>query len=872
MNACANTYPLLVCLVLGQMGLRYVSADELQTGRHFYAIRNRSDPNTPILRGRTGSLGYAHDAIILVPNVAYREWILQIPTMDVALDDYHAPSAGQWFYLPEFYLDAVLSPDIDEDGLHDLAEFIVGTDPANPDTDGDGISDGAEVQQGTDPLDGLPAATGIIASSDTAGTAVDVCALNDIAVVADSGAGVTVFNVQGTNPVRIAQVDTPGVAVGVACAGNYVAVADGEAGLAVVDISDPPAAAIVHQIPATGLGGGNVQAVTALGLMAFVGTDAGWVSLVDLPTGAVVERIRLAARIEDLVVDGDTLFAYTNNGLQTVAFAEGMVPMGTAGSPGAVNSSHGRGRLFVGGGQARLVHNRGINVFDVSDPAAPVLVLNGIENPPNFGWKQIALNGSGLLVGAASPNQGFDGPHNIRLYDTRVANAFPTFITEFATPGVARAASIYNGLAYIADSESGLHVINYRAYDSGGINPTIELQTSFPLDSPTAGRAEEGKLLRLTAAVTDDVQVRNVEFWIDGARAVTDGNFPFEYRFLTPRLTAEKATFTVRAKATDTGGNFAWSEEIVVTITPDATPPRVLTIQPNGVIPPGHDTWFVTFSEPMDQASLTMASVFIASAGADNRFGTTDDRQLTEATVTYRDTINSTAIAFPEPLGLGVYRGTVTTGATDAAGNALAAGHTWTFAILNSGADDDEDGDDLTNGEELARGLNPLAADSDGDGWIDSIELADNTDPLDRASRPRHTVIARPPVLIDLPSPDAFGTGGFPVVHAQPPLMLLLPSPEMDGSAGAPVILARPLVLIDLPSPDTFGLAGKQSVYAQPPVMLLLPSPAMDGSEGAPAFLARPPLLIDLPSAEAAGGGAGLFLAQPPIEIRIINE
>ena len=44
------------------------------------------------------------------------------------------------------------SPDSDGDGLTDVEEQALGTDPNNPDTDGDGISDGDEVQNGTDPL------------------------------------------------------------------------------------------------------------------------------------------------------------------------------------------------------------------------------------------------------------------------------------------------------------------------------------------------------------------------------------------------------------------------------------------------------------------------------------------------------------------------------------------------------------------------------------------------------------------------------------------------------------------------------------------------------------------------------------------------
>src|SRR5207247_1422612 len=87
--------------------------------------------------------------------------------------------------------------------------------------------------------------------------AVDVCAFNDIVVVADSERGISVFNVfNRMAPLIIAQVDTPGTAQRVSCSGNLIAVADGAAGLAVVDITDPPAAHIRQQEVVGGFDGG----------------------------------------------------------------------------------------------------------------------------------------------------------------------------------------------------------------------------------------------------------------------------------------------------------------------------------------------------------------------------------------------------------------------------------------------------------------------------------------------------------------------------------------------------------------------------------------------------------------------------------------
>ena len=68
-----------------------------------------------------------------------------------------------------------------------------------------------DLKPGTDPLDGLSVQTGIIASADTAGSAIDVCAVNDVVILGDSDAGVSVFNAfNGMNPLAVAQVNTPG--------------------------------------------------------------------------------------------------------------------------------------------------------------------------------------------------------------------------------------------------------------------------------------------------------------------------------------------------------------------------------------------------------------------------------------------------------------------------------------------------------------------------------------------------------------------------------------------------------------------------------------------------------------------------------------
>jgi uncharacterized repeat protein (TIGR01451 family) len=580
------------------------------------------------------------------------------------------------YRMRRFYLAPIdLSyPDSDGDAVVDVVELVYGTDPNRLDSDGDGVPDGAEIDQGTNPLDGQPTRTGIVSSADTPGTAVDVCAINDVAVVADSSAGVSVFNAfNGMEPRIVAQVDTPGTAQAVSCGGNLIAVADGSAGLAVLDVTDPPAARILHQLEL----GGPARSVAVAGNVAFVGLGSGQIVSVDLPSGTILERVTVGGAVHDLALNGDTLYALTQGTLYALPVFNGPLQVsGSASSPGSVGAGGRRLRLFAGGKIAHATHTAGYNTFDLTNPTQPVLIKAG--STTQFGWKQIVANGSGLGVAAVDPNSTNDGAHDVSLYDVSDPEQTDVFLTRFTTPGLAAAVSIYNGLAYVADSQSGLQVINYLPYDAAGVAPTITLSTNFG-----AGVAEEGKVMRVTADVGDDVQVRNVEFYVDGARVLTDGNFPFEHRFTTPLL-SQQASFTLRACATDTGGNRTCTAETTLTLTADATPPRVTGVTPQNGASVGQGTVSAVsavFSEPIDAATLSGTTFRLFAAGPDGIAGNADDVGVSGGVVSYREDINRAFLTFSQPLLPELYRAVVSGAVADLAGNPVGADFVWTFRI-----------------------------------------------------------------------------------------------------------------------------------------------------------------------------------------------
>lgn len=608
------------------------------------------------------------------------------------------------------------APDSDGDGLIDDAEFIVGTFANIPDSDNDGISDGAEVEQGTNPLDGRPVTVGIVASAPVPGEAIDVCAINDIAAVATGTSGIVMFNVGGISPVRIAQVDTQGFARAVACADDFLVVADDDAGLVVIDASDPPAASIVRQVRV----GSAVWSVLAAGRVAYAGLANGDVVAVDLESGEVLDRKALGHGIVyDLKFADDALVALSQNRLTLLERrGDSFVILGSVATNGSVVGSAGnrRNRLFVGDGLAYTSNRDGFQVFDISDPANPSLAQT--HDTSAFGWKQIVANGSGLGLATTSPNSTPDGPHHVELIDLGDQRTQNTFLTRIETPGRAVAVSIYNGMGYIADSQSGLQVVNYLPFDTAGQPPSIGLSTTFP-----DNLAEEGKLQRVTAHVSDDVQVRNVKFYLNDELVLTDGNFPFEFRFNAPLITPDMPVFAVRAVATDTGGNTAESDEIVVELTPDATPPKVESTLPSaGGLSGGLRLVSVTFNEPIDFETVTHGSVVLTNAGVDRRLNTADD-VVTPGNFGYDEESFTVFVEFPESLDGNLYQLTVQSPLADLPGNALGETFQSIFTVFDF---DDSDRDGIPDDLEDRFGFDPNNSDSNGNGIADGAEDADN--------------------------------------------------------------------------------------------------------------------------------------------------
>ena len=740
------------CLVLIALGLG-VGSDpgeaqtppELVTGRHFFLIENL-DTGVVDRRGLTGDFGVAFSNVILGVNVKYRIWILNAETLEIGRTDITTGGPGSRIVLPPFELRRHNTFDADEDGLPDLGEFIVGSDMFDPDTDGDGLFDGVEVLEGGSPLDGTPVLIGLLASVATPAPAVDLAIAGDLLVVGHEQGLIATTVFSGMTPAILASVPVTGTVTRIAATGRRVAMVTVADGLQIADLSVLSSAAIVNTVTSAELpidptsGFGQPTCVAATNGIAYVGMSNGVVAAVDLFSGAVYSHVILDDPVADLGLESELLVAVAGDTLTTINLDPNALEV--LGSETSTTVG-GYLRVSVGGGFGYAVHSRGVNPHDLSDPAAPNSIL--ATNSPDTVWNDLAVNGSGAGVAAAGPSVGLE---SLQIYD--VLDFMPTddptlvsrLITTLTTPGISNSVLVANGFTYVADDAQGMHVIKVVADDTAAQPPAISLTANFDLVS-----SEEGAELRITALVSDDFAVRNVEFFIDDVPTV-DATFPFEHRFTAPLL-VDQPSFRVRARAFDIGGNSTVTPELIITLLPDATPPRFLRGVPEGgAVGPVTDVLAV-FSEPLDPTSLAGGTFELFGAGIDGLLGTGDDVALSPVNVEYRPGPRAIAWTGAAPLPPGRYLADFVFAGTDIAGNALSHPARWTITVYENPDLDldgtldgllDPDGDGLLTAYELILGLDPNVADFDpqsdldGDGVLDLAELVLGTDPNDRDS------------------------------------------------------------------------------------------------------------------------------------------
>jgi len=576
--------------------------------KQFISIENA---NGQVIRRVRSDNGTIPGSLFLGQNQEFRVGVYDPNTNRIGNYSFKTGGNGSQLTLPGFRMRLPALPDTDGDGLSDDAERIIGTDPNNIDSDGDGMPDGQAVREGLDPF--LGATLGLLDTTDTPGIARDTWAIDNYVIVADSGEGISVFNIFNRfSPVIMAQVDTPGSAMAVAGLGTTVVVADDMAGAHLIDITDPPVARIDFTFPGAALGGGSMRAAAAGHDHAFIGSRNGTVSMIDLGGRFVRSQVDTGGTLADLTVLGTHLYVLVDDTVKVYDLTQpASLPLiSTVASPGFPMSLGRRNRIAAGVDTIYVTHNDGVNVFDVSDPANPIAVrITG--QSPTTDWEHGVPTGNGFIVGTPAPNIS----NGISLWQI-AAPAGDVYQSEFPFPGLSSAISLYNGIAYVAAWDAGLSTIAYQALDTAGVSPTGTLHMVHP-----SGTIRPGARMYFRADATDDVHVRNVEFWVGGARARTDGAYPYEFSWLA-ETNQVGGVFNIRARVSDTGGNFRWidlAQPLVV--QPDNVAPTVVITSPNVSVPSGEG--FIVDASVTDDVGATDFVFFIngIQVGADQVAG-----------------------------------------------------------------------------------------------------------------------------------------------------------------------------------------------------------------------------------------------------------
>lgn len=565
---------------------------------------------------------------------------------------------------------ASMENDSDSDGLADDIEFAIGSSTVKQDSNGDGLDDFTALAQGMNPIGNDVPKPGIIASLKLNGQAQAVALAaspsnpgQQLAYLATGSYGLAI--VDATDPLAptaLAQIDLPGNAADVAVSAQARrAVIATDAGLQIVDVSNPAAATVAEVIP------GSYGQVAVIDSIAYASTGSSLVA-VDLVTGEVQQTLSLgSSAITGIAQDGAMLYTIDQNRvLRAIDTGSGaMVQQGSL-----ATSSGGNGGIFVADGIAYVGNDNGFQAgfltVNVANPAAPVLISGA--DTTSIAGRAIALNGSGLGLVVGNPG-GVFGTNVLDVVNTSDPTDTDALVTRFTLPERPNDVAIGSGIGFVAAGSSGLQVINYRTYDFLGVAPTITnvILPADPDPSTPGRQVEEGKAVAIKATIADDVQVRSIEVLVNGTVSRADVAYPWDLRALMPTIASNGSeTVTVQIRATDTGGNVALTDAYVFKLTPDATPPRILSqsIADEALRSQNIRSITVRFNEAIASDTATSANIRVLDAQGN----------AVATTITLLDDGKTVAVAFNQ-LAVGEYQFVLDRAAvTDLAGNTVGTG------------------------------------------------------------------------------------------------------------------------------------------------------------------------------------------------------
>jgi hypothetical protein len=511
-------------------------------------------------------------------------------------------------------LDTIGGVDSNGDGIPDAGKIAIGLNPYTSDPDPLGISATAALDLGLDPLGEDGVVSGDVAALPLSGEAQQVVLSGatgnmpeQVAYVATGSYGLAIVDAsQFTKPTVLGQLQLPGKATSVSVDPNLsiAAVADGSGGLDLVDVSSPAQPKLLQTISV------NASQVVAVEGIAYAAVGNQLKSY-DMLTGEVAQTLSLGGgTISGLVRDGSFLYTIDNN--NTLRVIDISQPLMVA--RGGVALPQGGGGLVVGGGVAYVAATSyiygGYETVDVSNPDNPTLIAGTSSTQTTAAPNPVlAVNGSGTALVANGAFRGATA--GVQVYNSSDPTKTGNFVTDFPLPASPNSVTIASGIAFVADGSGGLQVVNYLPFDTKGIPPTINLDTSNLTADPTLGGfdAVEGSLFSLNATVSDDVQVRNVELLVNGQVVTNNVSFPFDLSTYLPTIASAGSTVTVQISASDTGGNTASTNPITIHLQRDTTPPKIIQQNPpdGGTVGEQFRAVVINFSKSLDPTTIVAA-------------------------------------------------------------------------------------------------------------------------------------------------------------------------------------------------------------------------------------------------------------------------